>query len=139
MNMVRTGVVSHPSEWRWSGYNEIQNPKKRYTILNNSRLMELLGFESLDALKAVHGQWIENSLKKGKLAREEKWSRSIAVGSREYIENIQTKLSVKAIHHKIHESKGSFELRDDQSPYTAAFGTENEKLRQVTTYKWASF
>ncbi|WP_320041740.1 transposase [uncultured Desulfobacter sp.] len=46
MNMVRTGVVSHPSEWRWSGYNEIQNPKKRYAILNYRRLMQFLGFES---------------------------------------------------------------------------------------------
>ncbi|WP_321418704.1 hypothetical protein [uncultured Desulfobacter sp.] len=139
MNMVRTGVVSHPSEWRWSGYNEIQNPKKRYTIFNYSRLMELLGFESLDVLKEVHGQWIEDSLKKGKLAREERWSRSIAVGSREYIENIQTKLGVKVIHCKIHETQGSFELREDQIPYTVAFGTENEKLRRINTYELGSF
>jgi REP element-mobilizing transposase RayT len=139
MNMVRTGVVSHPSEWRWSGYNEIQNPKKRYTIINYSRLMELLGFESLDVLKEAHGQWIEESLKKDKLAREERWSRSIAVGNREYIENIQTNLGVKAIHRKIHESKGSFELREDQIPYTATFGTENERLRQENTYEWDPF
>ena len=30
LNMVRTGVVSHPSEWAQSGYNEIQNQKQRY-------------------------------------------------------------------------------------------------------------
>ncbi len=28
MNMVRTGVIQHPSEWKWSGYNEIQNQKQ---------------------------------------------------------------------------------------------------------------
>ena len=27
MNMVRTGVVSHPSEWKFCGFNEIQNPR----------------------------------------------------------------------------------------------------------------
>jgi len=27
LNMVRAGVVSHPSEWMYGGYNEIQNPK----------------------------------------------------------------------------------------------------------------
>jgi len=59
MNMVRTGVVSHPSEWRRSGYKETPNPKKRYTILNYSWLMELLGFKYLDVLKEAHGQWIE--------------------------------------------------------------------------------
>ena len=26
MNIVRAGVVSHPSDWMYSGYNEIQNP-----------------------------------------------------------------------------------------------------------------
>ena len=78
--------------------------------------MELWGFESLEVLKEAHGQWIEEILKKDKLAREERWSRSIAVGSREYIENIQTNLGVKAIHRKIHETKASFELREDQSP-----------------------
>ena len=55
------------------------------------------------------------------------------------IENIQTKLGVKVIHCKIHETKGCFELREDQSPYTAAFGTENERLKQENTYKSDSF
>jgi putative transposase len=27
LNMVRAGVVNHPSEWKWSGYHEIQHPK----------------------------------------------------------------------------------------------------------------
>ena len=26
LNMVRAGIVTHPSEWPFSGYNEIQNP-----------------------------------------------------------------------------------------------------------------
>jgi hypothetical protein len=32
MNMVRTGVVRHPSEWAFGGYTAIQNPKQRYSI-----------------------------------------------------------------------------------------------------------
>ena len=30
LNMVRAGVVDHPSKWKWSGYHEIQKPKIRY-------------------------------------------------------------------------------------------------------------
>ncbi len=71
MNMVRTGIVSHPSEWPWSGYNEIQNPKKRYAIINYSRLAEHLGISSMDTLKKAHRQWIEESLKKDRLIRED--------------------------------------------------------------------
>ena len=55
------------------------------------------------------------------------------------IENIQTKLGIKAIHRKIHETQGRCELREDQRPYIAAFGRENEKLRSVNTYDWNSF
>lgn len=57
-------VVPHPAEWRWSGYNEIQNSKKRYTIINYWRLTELPGIDSSDSLKEIHGQWVEKSLKK---------------------------------------------------------------------------
>jgi putative transposase len=51
MNMVRTGVVSHPSGWRWSGYCEIQKQKKRYAIINYRRLSDLLGLGSEELLK----------------------------------------------------------------------------------------
>ena len=39
LNMVRAGVVSHPSEWKHCGYNEIQNPKKKYNIIDFAILM----------------------------------------------------------------------------------------------------
>jgi REP element-mobilizing transposase RayT len=34
LNMVRAGVVNHPSEWPFSGYNEIQNPRQRYSLID---------------------------------------------------------------------------------------------------------
>ncbi len=136
MNMVRTGVVSHPSEWRWSGYNEIRNPKKRYAIVNYNLLTDLLGIKSLDSLIETHGQWIEESLKQNKLSKEEKWSQSIAVGNKEYVENIKDKLGVRAIHRQIHESDSSFELREDQTPYTADIDTQITGLSRNNTYYW---
>ena len=33
LNMVRAGVVRHPSQWLHSSYREIQNPPKRYGTL----------------------------------------------------------------------------------------------------------
>jgi REP-associated tyrosine transposase len=47
LNMVRAGVVKHPSEWPWRGYNEIQEPPKRYAILDQEGLKELLPWMSL--------------------------------------------------------------------------------------------
>ena len=139
MNMVRTGVVSHPSEWRWSGYNEIQNPKRRYAIINYRRLIDLLGIESQDLLIESHGQWVEETLKENQLAREEKWSQSIAVGNKEYVEKIKDQLGIRAIHREIHERDSSFELREDQTPYTADFDTEIGWLSQENTFSWKLF
>ena len=33
--MVRTGVVSHPSEWPFGGYNEIQNPRRKCVLIGD--------------------------------------------------------------------------------------------------------
>ncbi len=43
LNMVRAGVVMYPSEWPHGGYNEIQKPPQRYTILDHEELKGLLG------------------------------------------------------------------------------------------------
>ena len=41
LNMVRAGVVTHPSEWPSSGYAELQQPRERYSIIDHQALMEL--------------------------------------------------------------------------------------------------
>jgi hypothetical protein len=52
--MVRAGVVDHPSEWNFCGYNEIQEPKRKNVLINYQRLPELLGFNTYDELKIYH-------------------------------------------------------------------------------------
>lgn len=34
LNMVRAGVVSHPAEWAFGGYNEIQSPRRKSILIN---------------------------------------------------------------------------------------------------------
>ena len=43
---------------------------------------------------------------------------------------------LRAIHREIHESDNSFELREDQTPYTADFGTQITGLSRNNTYYW---
>ena len=54
VNMVRAGVVDHPSEWPFCGYNEIQEPKRKNILVDYQRLQELLGFDSYDELTNYH-------------------------------------------------------------------------------------
>ena len=44
LNMVRAGVVNHPSEWNFGGYNEIQKPRERYALIDYKRLMEPVAY-----------------------------------------------------------------------------------------------
>jgi len=46
LNIVRTGVVNHPSEWPFCGYNEIQRPKRKNVLIDYEKLRELLGFDT---------------------------------------------------------------------------------------------
>jgi len=49
--MVRAGVVSHPSKWPFSGYNEIQKPRRKNVLMDYDRLQALFGTDSYDQAK----------------------------------------------------------------------------------------
>ena len=136
MNMVRTGIVRHPSEWNWSGYNEIQNQKQRYAIINYRRLTELLGLNSVAELKEMHVKWIEDSLKADKQMRESKWSQSVAVGSKDFVDKIKNELGMRAVHRRTNKVDESFELREEQFPYSTNFSPQNAHLSTENSYFW---
>ena len=61
LNMIRAGVVKHPSEWEHSGYREIQAPPKRYSIIDAKGLMQLCGISNAEQLRETHREWVEES------------------------------------------------------------------------------
>ena len=89
LNMVRAGAVTHPSEWIFSGYNEIQKPRQRYALIDYRRLMELMHVGSTNDLRESHKKWVEKSLRSENHFRESKWTGSIAVGSKQFVEKIK--------------------------------------------------
>jgi putative transposase len=94
--MVRAGVVAHPVQWLFSGYNDIQEPRKKNVLIDYERLKELFGIGSNDRLREVHQQWINEYLARAEKNREEEWTRSIAVGSQPFVENVKDLLGVRA-------------------------------------------
>ena len=76
--MVRAGVVGHPSDWPFSGYNQIQGPRERYSLVDYEGLRKLLNFKEMADLADAYRGWIEEAISaKGQL-RNGKWSESIA-------------------------------------------------------------
>ena len=81
LNMVRAGAIAHTSQWPFSGFNEIQNPKRKNVLIHYEKLRELLSIDSYNLLKEYHKGWVEECLDNGSNSRDDKWSKSIAVGS----------------------------------------------------------
>jgi putative transposase len=117
MNMVRAGVVDHPSKWECCGYNEIQNPKIRKGIIDFDRLTGLLGFDTYEQLKNAHFKWIESAINNENKGRETKWTQSIAVGSESYIEKVRDAIGFRARGRKVRRTGDSFELRESMGQY----------------------
>jgi len=136
LNMVRAGIVTHPSEWPFSGYNEIQNPRERYSLIDHESLMKLVGVGTMEALKESYRGWVGESLAVQGSKREPIWTESIAVGSEGFVRQTKAGLGIKAIGREVIGEKGVFELREPEIPYSPNIGDENDDLRHQNTYFW---
>ena len=136
MNMVRAGVVDHPSEWETSGYGEIQNSPERYGLIDQKGLLEYCSISDKEQLKAEHRQWVEEALKEEKSRRDAIWTETVAVGSRVFIEETQAQLGHKARGRRAEESDGQCVLKEDQIPYSAHFDPEKGPLSPENSYIW---
>ena len=134
--MVRAGVVKHPSEWPYSGYNEIQQPKRKKILINYEKLIKLLGFDTYEQVKKVHKQWVESCLSDGDNFRDGKWTESIAVGSEPFIQNVKVLMGGMALGRKVLETGESFQLKEDQYPYIDHFGAKKAEIDAQNTYIW---
>ncbi len=137
LNMVRAGVVEHPSEWRFCGYNEILAPRQRYALIDYDGLRSLLNFDSMDDLAALlYRGWIEESLGRGNSLRDGKWTESVAVGSEAFVTATKEILGVKGEGRAVIGGDGSYELRESPAAYKGIFGHENAVLRPQNEYFW---
>lgn len=136
LNMVRTGVVNHPDQWKESGFSEIQKPPKRYAIIDFQSLSEVMGFADLRDLQRAHREWVEQALENGLAVRDERWSEAIAVGSLGFVESVKNRLGAKAAHRDVIEADGSYTLREPAEAYANDFTDENEALSAENMFFW---
>ena len=136
LNMVRAGAVTHPSDWEFSGYNEIQNPRQRYALINYKRLMQLLNIQTVEELKKSHSGWIEEALRNNSSIRESRWVKSVAVGSKEFVEMTKEKLGFQVKGRRVSRSGDNYQLREQQTAYSPLFARENSSLSDDNTYFW---
>jgi putative transposase len=128
LNMVRAGVVDHPSKWPHGGFNEIQFPRRKNIIIAYERLMELAGFTNYDSFTEAHRKWVETALEDIGANRDRRWTESIAVGGSSFVERIKSAMGAIAKGRTVRPADGAFELREEQSTYNAIFAPENRDI-----------
>ena len=121
LNMVRAGVVKHPCEWADSGYGEIQNPPKRYAVIDTSALLALTDFHDLSHFQYKHSNRVNILLRSEGNRRDACWSESLAVGNREFVALMKKNLSSKACAREVVEHKDTFTLREPRASYVNYF------------------
>jgi putative transposase len=136
LNMVRAGVVRHPSEWPHSGYVEMQHPPARYRVVDLAALSELCGFGDVREFQITHREWVEAALSSERLEREDRWTESIAVGSEGFVEQVKGELGFKAQNRKVAMVDGVYTLREPVQPYGHHFDRKNVALRANNTIAW---
>jgi putative transposase len=70
LNMVRAGVVSHPADWPWCGYQELVGQKTRYRLLDLNCLLELLGKPDLESFAGEYRAQIQSAIAERRLKRQ---------------------------------------------------------------------
>jgi len=95
LNMIRAGVVKHPSEWKHSGYNEIMGERLRYRIINKKRLLEVLYADDIDSFRKWYKLTINEKISSRELARQEYWSHASAIGDIDFLESTSAALGMK--------------------------------------------
>lgn len=134
MNMVRAGVVMHPSAWAWSGYHEIQTPPQRKGIIDRDLLKTLWDIKDDVAMQAMHHRWIEDAIKTRSIMRDPDWSTSLAVGSQWYVEAVKESLGIKARNRRIESIGDRYSIREESEVYDVHFDTKNYQLSADNGY-----
>ena len=133
--MVRNGVVSHPSSWAHGGYNEIQNPPLRYSLINREQLIACCGSTSDEQFRKEHRHWVEESIHHNRVkGREPEWTDAIAVGSEAFVDEIRERLQARQMGRKVREVNDHYELREQRAAYNAHFAPEKVLLSAENTY-----
>jgi putative transposase len=134
--MVSAGVVSHPSKWPFSGYNEIQKPRRKNVLIDYERLQRLLGASTYEHLRRNHKGWVEAYLADGAKGRQDEWTGSVAVGSKFFIESVKAVLGFRTRGRNVIESGEGYQLRESPASYKAFFEAENEDIDLKNTRFW---
>jgi putative transposase len=97
LNMVRAGVVKHPRDWPWCGYDELAGIRKRYRLINRDGLLKSFWTpRSFPEFSKAYQAGIDELLAKNVAQdREPAWTESLAVGRSSFLSQVEATTKTK--------------------------------------------
>ena len=86
--------------------------------------------------RSSHRGWIEEYLGNGEKSRQDEWSKSIAVGSRSFVQTVKEFLGIRAKGRDVVEGGQGYQLREAAADYKPPFEDENEDIGMENAYFW---
>lgn len=130
LNMVRARVVSDPSDWPYGAYHELQKPRARFRaqLVDWDALLQLLNIRDIEALRRARRMWIEDAIRREALKRDPRWTESLAVGSKAFVDETARRLGGKAIGRAVVEPNPGNVLGEERNPYEAILRGGNSQI-----------
>ncbi len=123
LNMVRARRVKHPAKWRWCGYDELTGTRQRNRVLDLAKVLELTECSDRTELATNYAAFVAEALAGESLKREAQWTESIAVGSREFVEEVAGQIEGRVSLDIDECGEESWTVRETEPPY----GQKNEE------------
>ncbi len=138
LNIVRAGVTRNPGDWLFCSYYEILSNRQRYNLIDWPALLLAFGVRDRESLREAYPEWLEGGMAGWALKRDARWSESLAVGSKDFMEASTQALAARIKRRKIEGLQGGvtpslgpieYVLREPECSYKCVFGPEKGFLR----------
>jgi putative transposase len=117
LNMVRCGMVAHPRDWPWIGYQEIMGNRSRYRLIDLERLCWRVRAPSLEDLRTNLEASLAQTIGQDRMKREGCWTESLAVGSAAFVKRIQPLILSRRETEIVEATENVWKLQEKAIPY----------------------
>ncbi len=102
-------------------------------------MISLCGYSNNNQFQSDYKSLIDDEIQKDNLKRKSHWTESIAIGNKDFIDNMKISLGALAIGRKIKSDDEKHMIQEKLSSYNAVFDAEKCNLRTKNRYFWNIF
>ena len=124
LNMVRCGVVEHPCDWAWVGFQEIMGNRKRYRLVDLERLCWRLRADDVEDVRKNLAASLAERIARDDVKRQPCWTESLAVGSQGFVEKVKPQILFRRRTEMVPTADDTWVLQEAVIPYGQKAGVK---------------